>query len=313
MVHRAHCRKEKAPKRIYQQPSSMMPQFYVSGRKAGTVKIAVRSRSEQTSPTNGPASPRQVLRVAAEGGGGTAYDDSVRSQQVILPQSTLPKNNTSSSVDGPQDSFTIYKPTSHQEGGKTQVLSEDDENQALPSVREIIRQVEEMTLKNNNSAHNSNTSLDHSHSGGSIMHISRSLSRPANAEVPGKGANNRSLSASSAQINGGTMGGTHNHNGTYYATSSNSSDYDSHTVGRAYATTRRGDFDSDNRRSAGQSAVHVARKGDMIANLPQDYQKLLEAFLEQRKEIQRLRKEMADKDRLIASLQKDIHLYEPWR
>lgn len=79
-----------------------MPQFYVSGRKAGTVKIAVRSRSEQTSPTNGPASPRQVFRVAAGGGGGTAYDDSVRSQQVILPQSALPKNNASSSVDGPQ-------------------------------------------------------------------------------------------------------------------------------------------------------------------------------------------------------------------
>ncbi|VDL58066.1 unnamed protein product [Hymenolepis diminuta] len=143
----------------------------------------------------------------------------------------------------------------------------------MPSVREIIRQVEEMTLKNNNSAHNSNTSLDHSHSGGSIMHISRSLSRPVNAEVPSRGANSRSLSASSAQINGGTMGRTHNQNGTYYATSSNSSDYDSHTVGRG----------------------------------------LLEAFLEQRKEIQRLRKEMADKDRLIASLQKDIHLYEPWR
>ncbi|VDL54328.1 unnamed protein product [Hymenolepis diminuta] len=85
-----------------QQPSSLMPQFYVSGRKAGTVKIAVRSRSEQTSPTNGPASPRQVFRVAAGGGGGTAYDDSVRSQQVILPQSAPQKNNTSSSVDGPQ-------------------------------------------------------------------------------------------------------------------------------------------------------------------------------------------------------------------
>lgn len=64
------------------------------------------------------------------------------------------------------------------------------------------------------------------------MHISRSLSRPVNAEVPSGGANSRSLSASSAQINGETMGRTQNHNGTYYATSSNSSDYDSHTVGR---------------------------------------------------------------------------------
>lgn len=40
---------------------------------------------------------------------------------------------------------------------------------------------------------------------------------------------------------------------------------------------------------------------------------LLEAFLEQRREIQRLRKEMVDKDRLIATLEKDIHIYEPWR
>uniref|UniRef100_A0A0R3TAH4 Sterile alpha and TIR motif-containing protein 1 n=1 Tax=Rodentolepis nana TaxID=102285 RepID=A0A0R3TAH4_RODNA len=217
-----------------QQANSMMPQFYVSGRKAGTVKIAVRSRSEQTSPTNnGPSSPRQVFRVATGGGGGAPYDDRVRSQHVILPQSTQPKNTTSSSVDGPQ--------------------SEDDENQTLPSVREIIRQVEEMTLKNNSSAHNSSTSLNHSHSGGSTMHISRSLSRPVNAEVPGRGENSRSLSASSAQINGGTLGRMTNHNGTYYATSSNSSDFDSHTVGRGYATTRREDFDSDNRRSAGQS------------------------------------------------------------
>ncbi|KAM7537242.1 hypothetical protein Aperf_G00000059754 [Anoplocephala perfoliata] len=276
-----------------QQPSSLMPQFYVSGRKAGTVKIAVRSRSEQASPTNELASPRQIFKAAASGtAGGVTFDDRVRSEQVIVPRTAQLKNNATSLPNGPQD----------------------DENLALPSVREIIRQVEEMTLKNNSSTHNSTTSLAHSHSGGSVPHISRSLSRPLNLKVHGgAGTGNRSLSASSTQINGGTLGRLHNHNGTYYAATSNPNDYDSHTVGRGYATIRGSDFDSDGQRNAGTSAVHNARKGEMIANLPQDYQKLLEAFLEQRKEIQRMRKEMVDKDRLIASLQKDIHLYEPWR
>lgn len=101
---------------LFQQPSSLMPQFYVSGRKAGTVKIQVRSRSEQASPTNGPpSSPRQAFKVASAGmggdvaGGGGAFDDRIRSEQVILPQ-TAPaplqvssrNPNTSSSVDGPQ-------------------------------------------------------------------------------------------------------------------------------------------------------------------------------------------------------------------
>ena len=77
----------------------MAPNFYVSGRKAGTVKIQVRSRSEQASPTNGLQSvPRSTFR------GGIVHDDVVRSQQVIHPQSAIGNRqfNTSASVDGAQ-------------------------------------------------------------------------------------------------------------------------------------------------------------------------------------------------------------------
>lgn len=73
-----------------------MPQFYVSGRKAGTVKIAVRSLSEQTSPTNELASPQQIFK-AASGTGGFKYDDRVRSEQVIVPKTAPSKNNITSS------------------------------------------------------------------------------------------------------------------------------------------------------------------------------------------------------------------------
>ncbi|KAL5966750.1 hypothetical protein TSMEX_005488 [Taenia solium] len=250
-----------------------MPQFYVSGRKAGTVKIQVRSRSEQASPTNGPpSSPRQAFRVASVGGGvgvvggGVAFDDRIRSKQVILPQ-TAPappqlssrNPNTSSSVDGPQ--------------------TEDEENLVLPSVREIIRQVEEMTLKNN-STHNSTTSLSrrqhHLHqqtaNPGSPQHMSRSVVRPMNADQHG-GASNRSHSASSILTNGGSLSRMINHDGVYHSSDANSADFYNDSFGKG----------------------------------------LLEAFLEQRREIQRLRKEMVDKDRLIATLEKDIHMYEPWR
>nr|CDS23497.1 hypothetical protein EgrG_000718800 [Echinococcus granulosus] len=297
-----------------QQPSPLRPRFFVSGRKAGTVKIQVRSRSEQASPTNGPpSSPRQAFRVASAGGGGglrggsgVTFDDRIRSKQVILPQAApIPSQassrrpNTSSSVDGPQ--------------------TEDDENLVLPSVREIIRQVEEMTLKNS-SAHNSTTSLSRhpyysyqqSASPGSSQHMSRSIARPMNAEQYG-GAANRSQSASSILTNGGGLPKLMNHDGGYHGSGSNPDDFYANSFSQGYATTRRGDLDSDGRRNATNSAFHIPRKGEQITNLPQDYQKLLEAFLEQRRQIQRLRKEIMDKDRLIASLEKDIHMYEPWR
>ncbi|VDM30249.1 unnamed protein product [Hydatigera taeniaeformis] len=293
-----------------QQPNSLLPQFYVSGRKAGTVKIQVRSRSEQTSPTSGPpSSPRQAFRVASVGnGGGSTFEDRVRSEQIILPQTApvppqvIRRNpKASSSVDGPQ--------------------GEDEEALVLPSVREIIRQVEEMTLKNS-STHNSTTSLSrrqhHPHqqsaNPGPTQHVSRSVVRPTNADQHGSAAN-RSQSASSILTNGGSLPRLINHDGVYHGSSSNFSDSYNDSLGKGVGWLT--------------LAFHVARKGEQITNLPQDYQKngclasslcivfllfqLLEAFLEQRREIQRLRKEMVDKDRLIATLEKDIHLYEPWR
>ncbi|KAF6771574.1 hypothetical protein AHF37_09342 [Paragonimus kellicotti] len=48
---------------------------------------------------------------------------------------------------------------------------------------------------------------------------------------------------------------------------------------------------------------------------PQRYEfsNLREAFIEQRREIQRLRKQLSEKDQLIGQLQNDLRLYEPWR
>ena len=82
-----------------QQQNSAAPYCYVSDRKAGTVKIQVRSRSEQTSPTNGIIS---ASRTPFRGGGN--YDDKVRSQQTIHPQTSMSNRNFSSSsfVDGAQ-------------------------------------------------------------------------------------------------------------------------------------------------------------------------------------------------------------------
>ncbi|CDS39645.1 conserved hypothetical protein [Echinococcus multilocularis] len=297
-----------------QQPSPMRPQFFVSGRKAGTVKIQVRSRSEHASPTNGPpSSPRQAFRVASAGGGGglgggsgVTFDDRIRSKQVILPQA-VPISSQASSR-GPNTSFSVDEPQ-----------TEDDENLVLPSVREIIRQVEEMTLKNS-SAHNSTTSLSrHPYysyqqpaSPGPSQHMSRSIARPMDAEQYG-GTANRSQSASSILTNGGGHSKLINHDGGYHGSGSNPDDFYANSFSQGYATTRQGDLDSDGRRNATNSAFYIPRKGEQITNLPQDYQKLLEAFLEQRRQIQRLRKEIMDKDRLIASLEKDIHMYEPWR
>ncbi|VDD84296.1 unnamed protein product [Mesocestoides corti] len=242
----------------FQPQNPSMPQFYISDRKAGTVKIQVRSRSEQGSPNNGVTvhSPQQGLK----------FDDRIRSEQVIQPKALAsaprtiyspPRNHTtSSSVDGPQ--------------------AEDEENQVLPSVREIIRQVEEMTLKNS-TANSSTSSLSKHQAIGSSQHISRSLVRPVNAEP--QGSPNRSQSASA-----------------FRPANPDGVNIQANSYGDAF-----------------KGAPHVSRRTDQLTNLPQDYQKLLEAFLEQRKEIQRLRKEMVEKDRLIAALQKDIHMYEPWR
>ena len=97
----------------------------------------------------------------------------------------------------------------------------------LPSVREIIRQVEEMTIKNNNSAHNSTTSLSRLQSGtsGGSQHVSRSLVRPVNADqTTARGAANRSQSASSSFLsNGRGVSRLNNHNGVFYASEANNS------------------------------------------------------------------------------------------
>ncbi|CAH8463988.1 unnamed protein product [Heterobilharzia americana] len=55
------------------------------------------------------------------------------------------------------------------------------------------------------------------------------------------------------------------------------------------------------------------KKSELLSHLPTDYQKLREAFIEQRREIQRLRKQLAEKDLQLAQLEGDIRLYEPWR
>lgn len=116
--------------------------------------------------------------------------------------------------------------------------TEDEENLVLPSVREIIRQVEEMTLKNN-STHNSTTSLSrrqqHLHqqtaNPGSAQHVSRSVVRPINTDQHG-GAANRSHSASSILTNGGSLSRLINHDEVYHGSGSNSAGFYNDSLGK---------------------------------------------------------------------------------
>ncbi|VDK80216.1 unnamed protein product [Dibothriocephalus latus] len=164
------------------------PQYIAPGRKAGTVKIQVRSRSAQASPAASPAhSPRQVFNQGYS-------DDRVRSQRTIVPttlnrtQSSPPKADRGRHISSNADEIQLFVEHLHATGPQICLMlctmpvtfqDDDEDSEALPSVREIIRQVEEMTQKNCNSSSlpRQPSQADNSPNSQSLGHKSRASGR----------------------------------------------------------------------------------------------------------------------------------------
>ncbi|KAL7065090.1 hypothetical protein AAHC03_05395 [Spirometra sp. Aus1] len=289
------------------------PQYSASGRKAGTVKIQVRSRSAQASPSVSPAhSPRQTFKSSDQG----YSDDRVRSQRTIVPTATTLNRTQSSPPRTDRGRFVS--------SNVDELQGEEEDFQTLPSVREIIRQVEEMTQKNCNSAslprqpgHSANVVTVGNSQPSPSGHKSRACDRTTKQYEPQDSVQRRSFSQSYLQS--GRQAASDAMNACQYShMNAQNDDYDNPTVPNPPNSSflpRRADstVEQDSRLLSANATPFGARKADLLSNLPLDYQKLREAFLEQRREIQRLRKELAEKTRLIADLQRDIRLYEPWR
>lgn len=277
-------------------------QYNASSRKSGTVKIQVRSRSAQASPSASPMhSPRQTFKSYDHG----YSDDRVRSQRTIVPTTLNRTQSSPPKVDSAQNASS----------NPNELQDEDEASQTLPSVREIIRQVEEMTQKNCNSlslprkpGHATNNSTVGNSQLAPSSHKSRAAGRTPYEQQDSAQRRSCSQSRRPAAMN----------ECQYPPSNAQNDDYDNPIIPNppnSSFLSRRTDsnFEHDSRLSNTNAIPFGARKADLLSNLPLDYQKLREAFLEQRREIQRLRKELAEKTRLIADLQRDIRLYEPWR
>ncbi|CAL8104939.1 unnamed protein product [Calicophoron daubneyi] len=308
-------------------------QVYTSGNKPGPVTIPARSRSAQPSPGPSPAASPNTFYRSSESSLIQDYGADKRSRLVkphhVEMNYTTPSRGTSSppnlekqkmnsfSVDGPED---------------------ENESQILPSVREIIRQVEAMTQSN---AATSTTDISTIGQTGqsAIPRYQRQLSQPIhhplhqqrrtvlNTEqttrtsgiIRQPGSSQRTPSA--PQLRGLTQYTPiqAKFNAAVCSSKSPVPPVPPHGTTRSKAIigaiTRRVEpsLGDGTQRQDYSTTGSSNKKTELLSHLPTDYQKLREAFIEQRREIQRLRKQLAEKDILINQLQTDIRLYEPWR
>lgn len=297
-------------------------QVYTSGNKPGPVTIPARSRSAQPSPGPSPlASPNSLYR-ASESNLNHGYGMD-RQCRIIKPQSIdfqCSANQRPTTIQYNYDKL-------RQLNGE----SEGVESPILPSVREIIRQVEAMTQSNAATSTTDISSIGHTgtvgggskitqqdrggsdhYARGGILRQSGSSQRTPSApqlrsvQYTPMQAKFNSIAAAAVQSRSNVAPpvpphGTTRNNKTIISSITRRPD-------TAYSEANQmSRFDTSNMSS------QSIKKTELLSNLPTDYQKLREAFIEQRREIQRLRKQLAEKDLMISQLQRDIRLYEPWR
>ncbi|KAL3315021.1 hypothetical protein Ciccas_006343 [Cichlidogyrus casuarinus] len=217
-------------------------QVYTSaGGKPGPVTIPARSRSAQPSPRHSPT-PRETFGSLQRS-----------TMDIAIGRRDYSESSIKSAFHSRRD------------------LQDDEDEPILPSVREIIRQVEALTEREREG---------------------RSL-RPASATVS---------RASSIKSRPGILRNMPCKNNSIIVTAPPVPAHQQDTPKAA------------SNRLVGNITRRVSdHQQPKTVTITAEYHKLREAFMDQRKEIQKLRKELSDKDVLIDQLQKDIRLYEPWR
>ncbi|KER32437.1 hypothetical protein T265_01492 [Opisthorchis viverrini] len=313
-------------------------QVYTSGSKPGPVTIPARSRSAQPSPGPSPlASPNTFYRASEtnlnQDYGADKRSRITRSQQFELQTPARRGASSPPNLDKQKSQSFVVNGT-----------EDDAESPILPSVREIIRQVEAMTQSN---AATSTTDISTIGQGGGppsgIPRYQRQLTQPVqnrrnasastdnyarNGILRQGGSSQRTPSAPQLRATQYTPMQAKFNSITAAASAASAQNRNVAPPVPPHGTTRSskaiiGAFTrrvdpvyndtSQPQRYEMANAQSVNKKTELLSHLPNDYQKLREAFIEQRREIQRLRKQLAEKDLLIGQLQSDIRLYEPWR
>ncbi|KAK4473572.1 hypothetical protein MN116_002928 [Schistosoma mekongi] len=319
-------------------------QIYTSGSRPGPVTIPARSRSAQPSPGPSPTiSPVTCFRASENNlvqgtGGGEKNSYVAKSQKINLNViNTQRRGSSPSRVEHNNlNSFSSNVP------------EEDNESHILPSVREIIRQVEAMTQSNAATSTtdiftlglNNGTAVNHSNGQKENDQQSQLLkqrkintsndSQFARSGILRQGGSSQ-RTPSAPQLRTANYGNSQKYTPIQAkfnaAVSSNPQKTTAPPVpphGIARNKPIIGSFTKRIESSTNDSNVthkqtdygnitSTPKKSELLSHLPTDYQKLREAFIEQRREIQRLRKQLAEKDLLISQLEGDIRLYEPWR
>ncbi|KAF8566594.1 hypothetical protein P879_02322 [Paragonimus westermani] len=313
-------------------------QVYTSGNKPGPVTIPARSRSAQPSPGPSPmASPTTFYRasennLSSQDGHGMDKRSRIGRPQHVDLQFSGSQRGTSSPPNLDKQKSRSFMPNG---------TDDDVESPILPSVREIIRQVEAMTQSN---ASTSTTDISAVGQGGStsgIPRYQRNLSQSQQHQQQRRtsehlargggilrqvGSSQRTPSAPQlrsmqytpiqAKFNSITNATAQTRNAAPPVPPHGSTRTSKTIIGaftrrpeQTYSTTESGQL----QRYEFSNTSTLNKKTELLSNLPTDYQKLREAFIEQRREIQRLRKQLSEKDQLIGQLQNDLRLYEPWR
>ncbi|CAH8487847.1 unnamed protein product [Schistosoma bovis] len=314
-------------------------QIYTSGSRPGPVTIPARSRSAQPSPGPSPTiSPVTCFRASENnlipGSGGEKNSYTATSQKINLNVTNVQRRGSSPSrvEHNNVNSFSSDAP------------EEDNEAHILPSVREIIRQVEAMTQSNAATSTtdiftlglNNGTTGNHSIQKENNQQSQLSKQRKVNSTNDNQfartgilrqcGSSQRTPSA--PQLRTANYGNSQKYTPIQAkfnaAVASNSQNTTAppvppHGIARNKpiigSFTRRIEplTNDSNKQTDFTNVTSAPKKSELLSHLPTDYQKLREAFIEQRREIQRLRKQIAEKDLQIAQLEGDIRLYEPWR
>ncbi|KAA0196805.1 hypothetical protein FBUS_01589, partial [Fasciolopsis buskii] len=300
-------------------------QIYTSGSKPGPVTIPARSRSAQPSPGPSPmASPTSFCRASdtnlVQDYGNTSMDKRSRVLKITPTQADMNYAHSHRGTSSPpnmekqkMNSFSVDGP------------EEENESPILPSVREIIRQVEAMTQSNAATSTTDISTLGQSGQSG-IPRYQRQFqtrrSQNGHSDQSGRagggilrqsgGSSQRTPSAPQLRTQYTPIQAKFNASVALAQNKPVAPPVPPHGTTRSKAIigafTRR--LDPSYTDFGGGNTI---KKTELLSHLPTDYQKLREAFIEQRREIQRLRKQLAERDVLISQLQNDIRLYEPWR
>ncbi|CAH8469892.1 unnamed protein product [Heterobilharzia americana] len=317
-------------------------QIYTSGSRPGPVTIPARSRSAQPSPGPSPTiSPVTCFRASEnnliQGTNGEKNSYVAKSQKINL-------NVTNSQQHGSSSSRLEH---SSMNSFSSDVPEEDGESHILPSVREIIRQVEAMTQSNAATSTTDIFTLGLNNGSSGNHSLQKQNGQPSQTSQRRKptASNDSQFARGGILRQGGSSQRTPSAPQLRNASYGNSQQYTPiqakfnaavsagqqkpiappvppHGVARNKpiigSFTRRiepvsNDSSTVNKQPEFGNITGAPKKSELLSHLPTDYQKLREAFIEQRREIQRLRKQLAEKDLQLAQLEGDIRLYEPWR